>query len=60
LEPEEEESKKKYNKNMIRAKRIISYYIKYHLIPQMSSKNSTKDMFDALTKMYEGNTLTGR
>jgi phosphopentomutase len=39
---------------MIRAKRIIADSIKDHLIPQVSSKNTPKDMFDALTRMYEG------
>jgi hypothetical protein len=42
---------------MIRAKIIIADSIKYHLIPQVSSKNTPKYMFDALTKMYEGNNI---
>jgi hypothetical protein len=42
---------------MIRAKRIIVESIKYHLIPQVYSKNSPKEMFDALTRMYEGNNI---
>jgi hypothetical protein len=56
-EPEEEETKEKYKKDMIKAKRIIAYSIKDHLIPQVSSKNTPKDMFDALTKMYEGKNI---
>jgi hypothetical protein len=39
---------------MVRAKRIIADFIKYHLIPQVSSKNTPKEMFNALTRMYEG------
>jgi hypothetical protein len=39
---------------MIKAKRIIEDSIKYHLIPQVYSKNTPKDMFDSLTRMYEG------
>jgi hypothetical protein len=27
------------------------------LIPQLSSKNTPKDMFDALTRMYEGRNI---
>jgi hypothetical protein len=46
--------KEKYKKDMIRAKRIIADSIKDHLIPQVSSKNTPKDMFDDLTRMYEG------
>jgi hypothetical protein len=37
-------------KDMVRAKRIITYSIKDHLIPP-------KKMFDALTRMYEGKNI---
>jgi hypothetical protein len=57
LEPEENTPKEKYKKDMIRAKRIIAYSIKDHLIPQVSSKNNPKEMFDYLTIMYEGNNI---
>jgi hypothetical protein len=56
-EPEEDEAKEKYKKDMIRDKRIIVDSIKDHLIPQVSSKNTPKDMFDALTRMYEGRNI---
>jgi hypothetical protein len=56
-EPKEEATKEKYKKDMIRAKRIIADSIKDHLIPQVSSKNAPKDMFDALTIMYEGKNI---
>jgi hypothetical protein len=56
-EPEEEAAKEKYKKDMIRSKRIIVDSIKDHLIPQVYSKNTPKDMFDALTKMYEGKNI---
>ena len=39
---------------MIRAKRIIAHSIKDHLIPYVSSKDTPKEMFDALSGMYEG------
>jgi hypothetical protein len=56
-EPEEDVAKEKYKKDMIKAKRIIEDSIKYNLIPQVSSKNTPKDMFDSQTKMYEGNNI---
>ena len=42
---------------MIKDKRIIVDSIKYHLIPQVSSENTPKYMFDSLTRMYEGNNI---
>jgi hypothetical protein len=42
---------------MIKAKRIIAYSIKDHLIPQVSFKNTPKDMFYALTIIYEGRNI---
>jgi hypothetical protein len=56
-EPEEDAANAKYKKDMDRAKRIIPDSIKYHLIPQVSSKNTPKEMFDALTRMYEGKNI---
>jgi hypothetical protein len=55
--PEEVEAKEKYKKDMIMDKRIIADSIKDHLTPQVSSKNTPKDMFDSLTRMYEGNNI---
>jgi hypothetical protein len=40
--------KAKYQKDTIRAKRIIVDSIKYHLIPYVSSKKTLKEMFHAL------------
>jgi hypothetical protein len=45
--------KAKYHKYMVRAKRIIAKSIKYHLIPQVPSKNTLNEIFDSLTRMYE-------
>jgi hypothetical protein len=56
-EPEEDAAKAKYKKDMVRAKRIIADSIKDHLIPQVSSKNTPKEMFDALTRMYAGRNI---
>ena len=57
METGEDEAKEKYKKDMIRAKRIIADSIKDHLIPQVSSKDTPKEMFDALSRMYEGRNI---
>jgi hypothetical protein len=57
-EPEGDEAKEKYRKNMIRAKRIIVDSIKDHLIPHVSSKKTPKQMFDALSKLFEGKNIS--
>ena len=44
-------TKTKYLKDMVRAKRIIASSIKDHLIPQVASKNTQKEIFDALTRL---------
>ena len=56
-EPKEDEAKEKYKKYMIRSKRIIVNSIKDHLNPQVSSKDTPKEMFDALSGMYEGRNI---
>jgi CRISPR/Cas system CSM-associated protein Csm2 small subunit len=42
---------------MIKATMIIEDSIKDHLIPQVSSKNTSKDMFDVVTRIYEGRNI---
>ena len=42
---------------MITAQRIIADSIKDHLIPQVSSKKTPKEMFDALSRMFEGRNI---
>ena len=37
--------------------RIIADSIKYNLIPQLSSKETPKEMYDALSRMYEGRNI---
>ena len=49
--------KAKHQKDTIRAKRIIADSIKDHLIPYVSSKKTPKEMFDALTRLYEGKNI---
>jgi hypothetical protein len=42
---------------MVKAKRIIAYFIKDHLIPQVSFKNTPKEKIYALTRMHEGRNI---
>ena len=56
-EPGEDEAKEKYKKCMIRGKRTIADSIKDHLILQVSSKDTPKEMFDSLLGMYEGRNI---
>ena len=55
--PEEAEAKEKHKKDLIRAQRIIADSIKDHLIPQVSPKKTPKEMYDALSRMYEGRNI---
>ena len=54
LEPEEEEARAKHKNSLAKAKRIIVDSIKDHLIPHVSSLKTPKQMFDALSRLYEG------
>ena len=56
-EPDGDEDKAKYKKSLVKAKRIIADSIKYHLIPHVSSLKTTKQMFDALSRLYEGKNI---
>jgi hypothetical protein len=56
-DPEGNAAKEKYKKDMIRAKRKILDSIKDHLIPQVSSKDTPKEIFDSLSRMYEGRNI---
>jgi hypothetical protein len=56
-EPANAAEKAKHQNDTIRAKRIIADSIKDHLIPYVSSKKTPKEMFDALTRLYEGNNI---
>ena len=42
-----------HKKNLVKAKKIIVD----HLIPQMSSIMTPKEMFDSLTKLFEGKNI---
>jgi hypothetical protein len=56
-EPTDVATKAKHQKGTVRAKRIIADSIKDHMIPQVASKKTSKEMFDALTRMYEGKNI---
>ena len=55
--PEGDEAKALHKKNFVKAKRIIADSIKDHLIPQVSSLKTPKEMFDSLTKLFEGKNI---
>ena len=44
-------------KNLVKAKNIIVDSIMDHLIPQVYSLNTSKEMFDSLTKLFEGKNI---
>jgi hypothetical protein len=53
LEPEEEDQKAKHKKNEKKAKRIMSDSVKDHLIPHISELQTTRQMYEALNRLYE-------
>ena len=59
-EPDGEEENAKHKKDMIKVKMIIANSIKDQLISWVSSKNTPKEMFDALTNMFEGKNINRR
>ena len=42
---------------MVKAKKIIDDSIKDHIIPQVSSLKTPKEMFYSLTKLFEGKNI---
>jgi hypothetical protein len=56
-ELEEEDAKAKFRKNEVKAKRILTDSIKDHLIPNVLELKTPKEMFDALTKLYESKNM---
>jgi hypothetical protein len=59
-EPQVDEAKAKYKKDMVRAKRVIADSIKDHLIHHLSSLSSPKQMMDTLTRLFEGSNINQR
>ena len=58
--PEGDEAKGLHNKNLVKAKKIIVDSIKDHIIPKVSSLKTPKEMFDSLTKLFEGKNINRR
>ena len=54
---EGDEAKDLHKKNLVKAKKIIADSIMDHLIPQVSSLKTSKEMFDSLTKLFEGKNI---
>ena len=52
-----DEAKDLHKTKLVMEKRIIADSIKDHLIPQVSSLKTPRDMFDALTKLFEGKNI---
>jgi hypothetical protein len=59
-EPQGDEAKEKYKKDIVREKRIIANSIKDHLIHHISSLSSPKKMMDTLTRLFEGRNINRR
>ena len=54
VEHKKDEAKEKHQQDLVKEMMIIADSIKDHLIPQVSSKKTQKQMYDALSRMYEG------
>ena len=50
-------AKDAHKRNMAKDKRIIVDSIKEHLIPHVSAFKTPKEVYDALTKMFEGKNI---
>ena len=46
-----------HKKNLVKAKKIIADSIMDHIVPQVSSLKTRKEMFDFLTKIFEGKNI---
>ena len=57
LVPEGDEAKALHKKKLVMAKRIIANSIKDHLILQVSTLKTLKEIFDSLTKLFEGKNI---
>ena len=57
LEPKGDEAKSSLKRSMAKAKRIIANSIKDHLISHVSSFKTLKEVYDSLTKMFEGKNI---
>ena len=54
---EGDEAKALHKKNLVKAKNIIADSITDQLVPQVYSLKTLKEMFDSLTKLFEGKNI---
>ena len=57
LDPGVDEAKGIHNKNVVKAKRIIANSIKDNINPHVSSLKTPKEMFNALSTLFEGKNI---
>ena len=57
-EPEAAKAKEEHQMQLIRAKRIIADSIRDHMIPIVSSNKTPKEMYDALSQLFEGKNIS--
>ena len=57
LVPEGDKAKALLKKNLVKTNKIIADSIEDHLIPQVSSLKTLKEMFDSLAKIFEGKNI---
>ena len=60
LVSEGDEAKALHKKNLVNVKKIIADSITDHLIPQVSSLKTLKEMVDSLTKLFEGKNINNK
>ena len=55
--PEGDQAKALLKKNLVKTNKIIVDSIEDHLVPQVSSLKTLKEMFDSLTRLFEGKNI---
>ena len=55
--PEGYEAKALHKNKLVKSKKIIADSIKDHIIPQVYSLKTSKEMFDSFTKLFEGKNI---
>ena len=56
-DPEAKDAKDEHQMNVIKARRIIVDSINDHLISIVSSRKTPKEMYDALSRLFEGKNI---
>ena len=55
--PEGDKANALLKKNLVKNNKIIADSIEDHLVPQVYSLKTSKEVFDSLTKLFEGNNI---